>query len=75
MNVMILKEPGNTKIHCLRVIHIYEADDNLLLGVKWRQLLHQAKDQGLINDGCYGSRPGREARIVVFMEIMQMEIS
>ena len=35
VNVMILKEPGNTKIHRLRVIHIYEADYNLLLGVKW----------------------------------------
>jgi hypothetical protein len=75
VNVMILKEPGNTKIHRLRVIHIYEADYNLLLGVKWRQLLHRAEDQGLLNDGCYGSRPGREARTVVFMEIMQMEIS
>jgi hypothetical protein len=75
VNVMILKEPGNTKIHRLRVIHIYEADYNLLLGVKWRQLLHRAEDKGLINDGCYGSRPGREARTVVFMEIMQMEIS
>jgi hypothetical protein len=75
VNVMILKEPGNTKIHRLRVIHIYEADYNLLLGIKWRQLLHQAEDHGLINDGCYRSRPGREARTVVFMEIMQMEIS
>ena len=75
VNVMILKEPGNTKIHRLRVIHIYEADYNLLLGVKWRQLLHRAEDNELINDGCYGSRPGREARTVVFMEIMQMEIS
>ncbi len=75
VNVMILKEPGNTKIHRLRVIHIYEADYNLLLGVKWRQLLHRAEDKGLINDGCYGSRPGREARTVVFLEIMQMEIS
>jgi hypothetical protein len=75
VNVMIMKEPGNSKIHRLRVIHIYEADYNLLLGVKWRQLLHRAEDKGLLNDGCYGSRPGREARTLVFMETMQMEIS
>ena len=75
VNVMIQKDPGNSKIHRLRVIHIYEADYNLLLGVKWRQLLHQAEDKGLINKGCYGSRPGKEARTLVFMEMMQMEIS
>jgi hypothetical protein len=34
VNVMIQKEPGNSKIHRLRVIHIYEADFNLLIGVK-----------------------------------------
>ena len=28
VNVMILKEPNNTKIHRLRVIHLYEADYN-----------------------------------------------
>lgn len=34
VNMMILKEEGNTKINRLRVIHLYEADYNLLLGVK-----------------------------------------
>jgi hypothetical protein len=29
-NFMIFKEPGNTKIHRLRVIHLYEADLNLI---------------------------------------------
>jgi hypothetical protein len=38
--------------------------------------LHNAEDKGLINDGsCYSSRPGQEARTVVFMEIMQMEVN
>ena len=34
MNNMIYKEPGNVKIHRLRVIHIYEADLALMWGVK-----------------------------------------
>jgi hypothetical protein len=34
VNVMILKDPGVFKIHRLRVIHIYEADYNLILGIK-----------------------------------------
>ena len=37
VNVMILKEEGNFKIHRLRVIHLYEQDYNLLLALKWRQ--------------------------------------
>jgi hypothetical protein len=36
VNVMIKKEPGNTKMHCMRVIHLYNADYNFILGVKWR---------------------------------------
>jgi hypothetical protein len=31
VNVMIKKEPGKSKVHRLRVIHIYEADHNFLL--------------------------------------------
>jgi hypothetical protein len=35
VNSMIEKEPGNPKIHRLRVIHLYEADYNLLRGIFW----------------------------------------
>jgi hypothetical protein len=30
------KEPGNIRIHRNRVIHLYEADYNLAMGLKWR---------------------------------------
>ena len=44
VNMMIYKEPGNAKIHRLRVIHLYEADYGLIMGNKWRQaLLHAQK--------------------------------
>ena len=33
VTAMIEKEPGNPRIHRLRVIHLYEADYNLLLGI------------------------------------------
>ena len=58
-NVMILKEPGNFRIHRLRVIHLYEADYNLILSVKWRQIVHAAKDKGILNPGQYGAVPNR----------------
>ena len=35
VNSLIEKEPGNPKIHRLRVIHLYEVDYNLILGIFW----------------------------------------
>ena len=74
VNIMLEKDPGNPRIHRLRVIHIYEADYNLLLAVKWRQALHHAEDTNIINKGLYGSRPGRSAITPVNIEIMQHAI-
>ena len=74
VNVMLQKDPGNPKIHRLRVIHLYEADYNLMLAVKWRAAMHHAEDNGLLNDGLYGSRAGRSAHDPVFIEILQNEI-
>ena len=72
---MLKKDPGNPKIHRLRVIHLYEADYNLLLGVKWRQALHHAVQHGFINDGCYGSQPGKEAKDALFIRELEYEQS
>ena len=47
VNTMLEKDPGIPKIHRLRVIHLYEANYNLILGVKWRQILHHAVHSGL----------------------------
>jgi len=43
---MIYKDQGNTKIHRLQVIHIYECDLNFILGYKWREALHKAQEEG-----------------------------
>jgi hypothetical protein len=53
-NFMIFKEPGNTKIHRLQVIHLYEADLNLILGVKWRALTHHGIDYHLFSPWQFG---------------------
>ena len=73
VNVMLQKDVGNPRIHRLRIIHIYEADYNLLLAVKWRQALFHAEDHHLLNDGMYGSRPGKSAHDPAFMEVLQHE--
>ena len=74
INIMLQKDPGNPRIHRLRIIHIYEADYNLLLAVKWRKALYHAEDHCLLNDGLYGSRPGRSAHDPALMEVLQHEL-
>jgi hypothetical protein len=72
--MMIEKEAGNRKIHRLRVIHIYEADYNLLLCVKWRQATHHASRANLLNPSQNGSRPGFNAPDIPFVEELEYEI-
>ena len=74
-NSHILKEPGNIKIHRTRVIHIYEADYNLALGVKWREAMHRTDEEGVLNEGQYGSRPNQQAQDPVLLEDLQLDIS
>ena len=38
VNTMLEKDKGMPKMHRLRVIHLDEADYNLILGVKWRSI-------------------------------------
>jgi len=74
-NAMLFKEENNIKIHRTRVIHLYEADYNLAMGVKWRAALYKAEDYHALNQGQYGSRPNRNAHDPIFIEEFQFEIS
>ena len=75
VNTMLEKDPGSPKLHQLQVIHLYKADYNLILGVKWRQVLHHACSQGYINPGCYRSQPGKEAMDALILQEMEYEMS
>jgi hypothetical protein len=75
VNAMLEKDPGQPKIHRLRVIHLYEYDFNLILGVKWRRLLKHCCTNNLLNDSCFGSRPGCTALDPVFTKVLELEIS
>ena len=59
------------RLHRTRIIHIYEADFNLALGLKWRVATQQAEDLKALNEGQYGSRTGRSAIEPVYIEEMQ----
>jgi hypothetical protein len=75
VNTILFKDPDNVRIHRTRVIHIYEADYNLMLGIKWRKALYQAEAFRELNERQFGSRPRRNAVDPVFIEEMQFEIS
>lgn len=51
VNSIIEKEPGNPKMHRLRVIHLYEADNNLILGIFWAYFGHASWS---CRQRCYG---------------------
>jgi hypothetical protein len=55
---MIKKKPGVSRLDKLRVIHIFEADYNLILKVMWsHKAVWDIHNAGLLNDGQAGSRP------------------
>jgi hypothetical protein len=58
------------------VIHLYEADYNLLLKIIWaRRLVWQVHDHNRLNEGQAGSRPGRNLIDVVFQKEMKYPYS
>jgi hypothetical protein len=71
---MIEKIPGTPKINKLRVIHLYEADYNLVLQILWgRRLVWNAHTQNRINEGQAGARPGRRCiDVMVQKEVKYM---
>jgi hypothetical protein len=75
INTMLDKDNGSPKIHRLRVIHLYEADYNLILGVKWRALLQHACKSDLINPSQYGSQPGKEATDAAYIRELEYDIA
>ena len=74
-NTILFKEPDNIRIHRTRVIHIYEADYNLALGIKWRSAMQQAEMGSELNPGQFGSRKHKSAHDPVFLEELQLEMS
>jgi ribonuclease HI len=69
---MIEKLPGCPKINKLRVIHLYEADYNIILKIIWaRKLVWHVHDNNRINEGQAGSRPGFNAIDVVIQKEMK----
>jgi Reverse transcriptase (RNA-dependent DNA polymerase) len=70
--MMIEKVKGCSRLDKLRVIHLYEADYNLLLKIMWaRKGVWHAHNNDALTDGQAGSRPGMRAIEVVVKKEMK----
>ena len=75
INVMIYKEPGNFKLEKLRVIHLFEADFNLMVGILFgRRAMFHARDHSLIHSS-QGGRLGSECMDVAFTKILHFSLA
>ena len=72
---MIEKDLGSANIYQLRVIHLYECDSNLLLGLYMREMDQHCEDNHLFNKGSYGERPRRQSIDPVIMDVTQVEVA
>ena len=75
-SVCLEKEQNNPQTDKIRIIHLYEADLNLVWKLLWgSRLVHMAEDRHLYPDAQYGSRPGRNAPDAVLCKQLCYEIS
>ena len=49
VNIMILKDPGDIRIHHLWLIHLYKHDYTMIKAIKWRKSLVRSEEKGLLH--------------------------
>ena len=75
-NSMLEKSIGNDLIDKLRVIHIFEADFNLLLGILWsKRLMDNAQRHNSLSVYQWGGMKGKQCIEPVIMKVLSYELS
>ena len=75
VNAMLEKIADFPMIEKLRVIHLFEADMNFVLGELWRRLMRHAETQQKLGQQQWGSRAGRNAIDAVMMKLLSYTIA
>ena len=74
--MMIHKLNGSYNINKLRVIHLFEADYNGLLGILFnRRVLYQAEHRNGINNNQWGGCPHRQAEDALMLKELTYNIT
>ena len=74
-NIMIYKTPGCIDLKKLRVIHLFEADMNLMIGILFgRRAMHHITNNKLYHTGQYG-RPDGECLDAVYAKNMAYHVA
>jgi hypothetical protein len=74
VNVMIYKKPGCIELDKLRVIHLFEADFNMMVGILFgRRAMHHQVDNQLLNPAQFG-RPGGECQDVSILKVLHNRV-
>jgi hypothetical protein len=75
VNVMIYKKPGCIELDKLQVIHLFEADFNLLVRLFFgRRAMHHQVDNQLIHSGQFG-KPDGECQDAAFTKVLTNLVS
>eukprot|EP00957_Ditylum_brightwellii_P039482 2986843-Ditylum_brightwellii.AAC.1 len=62
VHIAIAKVLGINKIHCLRILTLYETDYSIFLGLMWKELIESSKKKKSINRELHGGRQGHGAQ-------------
>jgi hypothetical protein len=74
-NIIIPKKKDARSLKYFRNIHIYEADWNAIMGIKWKEALKQSEDSNMLQPNQFGSRKQKSTIQPLQLEISQIEIS
>jgi hypothetical protein len=75
INVMICKQPGVYLLEKLRIIHLFEADYNFIIGTIFgRRALHSGGDNGTLHSSQW-AQPGRQCSDVVTLRELTLGVA
>ena len=76
INMMIHKLEGSFLLNKLRVIHLFEADYNGIIGILFnRKVLYRAEQHQLLNNNQWGCRPHRQAEDALMLKELSYNLA
>lgn len=73
---MLKNKIGVDRLDKLRVIHIFEADVNLLFGIIWsKRLMTNTEKHNTMSDFQWGDRKGRQGIYPLILKVLSFDIT